>query len=381
LSASTSCSAALQTLRRGERLPLETVRALGEEHPAEFFRIIVEALADSFDPAQAEAYEDLMQPWIPSAQRNTVRQKIPEWVETVYVLSRVTLGSDIKITGVILDAMKTRFPEADIVLVGGRKSAELFAADARIRHLEAEYPRVGPVSARIEFAYQLRSVLEGKNRIVVDPDSRLTQLGLIPACEPESYFHFPSRTTGSDSSANLSDLTKSWLRETFGTSGEAYVSPQPVPADCEHPSVSVSLGVGGNESKRIRGAFEAHLIRTLGERHKAVWIDRGAGGEEAQRVSDAATQSGAAGRVRFWGGSFAGFVSIIAQSDFYVGYDSAGQHAAAAAGIPLVSIFAGANSTRFRNRWAPSGSAKATVINADEIAPEAILKAIALSSP
>ncbi len=46
----------------------------------------------------------------------------PERVETVYVLSRVTLGADIKITSVILDAMKQRFPGAAIVLVANRKS-------------------------------------------------------------------------------------------------------------------------------------------------------------------------------------------------------------------------------------------------------------------
>jgi len=43
----------------------------------------------------------------------------------------------------------------------------------------------------------------------------------------------------------------------------------------------------------------------------------------------------------FWDGSFAGFASIIAASRLYVGYDSAGQHIAAAAGVPLVSVFAG----------------------------------------
>jgi len=60
-------------------------------------------------------------------------------------------------------------------------------------------------------------------------------------------------------------------------------------------------------------------------------------------------------RVRYWEGSFAGFVSVIGQCDFYAGYDSAGQHAAAALGVPLLSVFAGACSARFRDRWAPAG--------------------------
>ena len=65
---------------------------------------------------------------------------IPERVETVYVLSRVTLGADIKITGMVLDCMTRRFPGASIVLVSGRKSIDLFSADSRIRHIEADYP-------------------------------------------------------------------------------------------------------------------------------------------------------------------------------------------------------------------------------------------------
>ena len=62
--------------------PPTLVRALGEEQPAEFFRVIVESLADSFDPAQAAAYEDLMRAWIPATRRR-VEPAIPERVETV----------------------------------------------------------------------------------------------------------------------------------------------------------------------------------------------------------------------------------------------------------------------------------------------------------
>jgi ADP-heptose:LPS heptosyltransferase len=299
---------------------------------------------------------------------------VPERVDIVYVLSRVTLGSDIKITSVILDAMRRRFVDARVVLVGGRKSAELFAADRRIEHFEAQYPRSGPVSARIEFAHELRRQLEAPNRIVIDPDSRITQLGLLPLCEPANYFHFPSRTAGGTSSANLTDLTNDWLNETFGVSGAAFVAPARVSIEDEGPFASISLGVGGNDSKLVGGDFEADLIRGLGEDYQTIWIDRGAGGEEASRVLKAVTASGIAERVRFWEGSFAGFVSIVAQSDFYAGYDSAGQHAAAAAGIPLISIFAGAVSRRFRDRWAPHGPASTTVIDAAGKSPDSILE-------
>jgi ADP-heptose:LPS heptosyltransferase len=297
-------------------------------------------------------------------------------VESVYVLSRVTLGADIKITSAILDAAKLRFPGARIVLVGTRKSAELFAADGRIGHLEANYPRSGPVSARIAFGHELRRRLEGEHRIVVDPDSRMTQLGLMPPCEPERYFHFPSRTAGGQGDENLSALGERWLRATFGQTGRAYLAPEPVVFSGARPVAAVSLGVGENETKRVGGDFETRLIHSLGERYGMVWVDRGAGGEEARRVTAAVESSGVANRVRFWEGSFAGFASLVAQSDLYVGYDSAGQHAASAAGTRLITVFAGAFTGRFRSRWEPYGAGVMSVIRADALDPAECFQAL-----
>jgi ADP-heptose:LPS heptosyltransferase len=363
LSASISCSEALAAIRRGEHLPAAVIRHLGEEQPTEFFRIIIESLADSFDPDQAAAYEELMRAWI--APQPPIQAVVPEQVETVYVLSRVTLGADIKITSTILDAMKKRFPEARIVLVSNPKSAELFTADSRISYLDAVYPRSGPVSRRIKFAHEMRREMEGPRRIVVDPDSRITQLGLIPVCEPGSYFHFPSRTA--NSAGNLTDLTQHWLTNVFGESGQAYIAPEAVPVEGDSPRAAVSFGVGENESKRIGGDFESEVLRALGDRFETIWIDRGVGGEEARRVTAAAEASGCAARIRFSEGSFAEFASVIAQSDLYVGYDSAGQHAAAAADVPLISLFAGAPSERFRQRWRPAGSGRIHVIEANSL--------------
>ncbi len=372
MSASISCSDALAAIRRGERLPAEVARFLGEKQPADFFRVIVESLADSFDPAQAAAYEELMRAWIPPAP--PVKPVIPPQVDTIHVLSRVTLGSDIKITSVILDAMKRRFPDANIVLVAGRKSIDLFSVDARICHIETEYPRSGPVSRRIEFAHELHARLDTANSIVIDPDSRHTQLGLIPVGDPARYFHFPSRTA--DSADNLTELTQHWLEKNFGLSASAYIAPARVEIDGDSPRAAISFGVGENESKRISGDFESQAIRTLAQKFRTLWIDRGAGGEEAARVTAAVESSGCADRVHFWEGSFAGFASIISQCDLYLGYDSAGQHAAAALGVPLITIFKGAPSQRFRQRWAPSGPGRIDIVDADAIPPQDCLNQI-----
>ena len=375
--ANISCSEAIAALRRGESLSPGLVRALGEEQHADFFRLIVEPLADSFDPVDAAAYARLMEVWIPPVP--DVTPEIPKRVDTAYVLSRVTLGADVKITSIVLDAMKRRFPEAHIVLVGNRKSAELFTLDPRIEHLDAPYPRSGPVSARIEFAEEVRQQLTARNSIVVDPDSRMTQLGLIPLCAPERYFHFPSRTLpgGSDpDTTNLTILTEQWVKDTFDIDAAAFIAPERVINETPGPRAAVNLGVGDNESKRIPGDFETQLIQTLAAGFSTIWVDRGAGGEEAERVTAAVGESGCSKRVRFWEGSLAGFASIIAQSDLYVGYDSAGQHAAAAATTPLITVFAGAPNRRFRKRWSPSGPGPIHIIDASTKTPAACLDRI-----
>ncbi|MDE3197512.1 MAG: hypothetical protein KGN84_14270, partial [Acidobacteriota bacterium] len=336
-----------------------------------------EPLADSFDPANAGRYVAIMREWglapVPASAR------IPGNVETVYVLSRVTLGADIKIASIVLDAMKRRFPAARIVFVGGRKSRELFEADSRLEFLEAEYPRSGPVSERIAFGRGLRARFTGANRIVIDPDSRMTQLGLIEVCEPEAYFHFPSRSIGGTALENLTDLTNRWLKDTFGVTGKAFVAPRAVPAEREHPAVAISLGVGQNESKRVGGDFETRLIAELARRYRTVWIDRGAGGEEARRVTAAVQAAGV--EARFWDGSFAGFASIVGQCDFYVGYDSAGQHAAAALRVPLITVFAGAPSEIFRARWRAQGPGSQIAVNADDLPAANTLRRVLLLLP
>ena len=83
-------------------------------------------------------------------------------------------------------------------------------------------------------------------------------------------------------------------------------------------------------------------------------------GEEQQRAEDhdrvdaLAAKLGQPQLLKIHDGSYASFASHIAQSSLYVGYDSAGQHVAAAAGVPLVSIFTGYVSERMFNRWRPA---------------------------
>ncbi|HUE04209.1 MAG TPA: glycosyltransferase family 9 protein [Bryobacteraceae bacterium] len=361
---------------RGEAWPPEMLRELADGGCSDaLFRIVAEGLADRFEPALCDTYARLFAEAIAPGESTALveryrRVRIPRLVtgepRTVFVLSRVTLGADVAVTSVILDAAKRRFPEAAIYLVGPRKNWELFAADPRILHLPVTYRR-GTLRERLAAGPELRAALDRPDSIVIDPDSRLTQLGLLPVCPEERYYFFESRAYGGDGDDSLPALTRRWVSQTSGVCDAApfvALAPSAIPTP---PCIAISLGVGENPAKRIADPFEADLLALLSQTGLPLIIDEGAGGEEAARVDRAIAHSGAT--VERWNGSFAGFASIIARSRLYVGYDSAGQHVAAACGIPLVSIFAGFACPRMFARWRPAGD----VIRVDDPRPAWVL--------
>jgi ADP-heptose:LPS heptosyltransferase len=289
----------------------------------------------------------------------------------VFVLSRVTLGADVAVTSVILDAAKRRFPDAAIYLAGPRKNWELFAADPRIGHLPIDYRR-GTLPERLAAVPALRAALAGPESIVIDPDSRLTQLGLLPVCPEERYYFFESRAYGGCSDDALPELARRWAEETFGIAdAKPYVASLDQVSESDTTLVTASLGVGENAAKRIPDPFEEELLKLLAHSGAALWIDRGAGAEEAARVVRVIARSGA--KVQTWDGSFAGFAAMIARSKLYVGYDSAGQHVAAACGTPLIAVFAGFSCARMFSRWRPTGRGRIDVIKADNRDPALVL--------
>jgi ADP-heptose:LPS heptosyltransferase len=359
--------------------PLELPPALLEEPsgPA-LFGILVEGLADRFEPRLCDAYAHLFSQAIAHtaegvdaaslvARYQRVRRTRPVTTEPrrVLVLSRVTLGADVAVTSVLLDAAKRRFPRAEIVFVGPPKNFELFAGDPRLAHAAIPYRR-GGLRERLSVWDELTALLSAPDAIVIDPDSRLTQLGLLPVCAEDRYHLFESRAYGGDSDRALPDLAARWAEETLGVSGaKPYVAlgaGGDLVAGVRHPYIAVSLGVGENPAKRIPDPFEEQLLAMLASGAETLVIDKGAGGEEAERVERAVKRSGA--NATFWNGSFAGFANLIAGSRLYVGYDSAGQHVAAACGTELISIFTGFPSLRMFQRWRPVGE-RSTVIRVD----------------
>lgn len=351
--------------------PAELPRALLED-PCEqaLFSILAEGLADRFEAALCDVYARLFSQAIAAvvdgadagalvARYRRVRRVRPVTTEPsrVFVLSRVTLGADVAVTSVLLDAAKRRFPEAEIVFVGPKKNYQLFEADPRIRHAAVAYRR-GSLRDRLAVREELSALLGAPDSLTIDSDSRLTQLGLLPICPEHRYHLFESRAYGGATGKPLPELTAAWAEETLGIAGaKPFVAPGGPPD--RTAAIAVSLGVGENPAKRLPDPFEESLLRLLAGRGVGICIDKGAGGEEAARVERAVERSGV--RATFWNGSFAGFAAIIAASRLYVGYDSAGQHVAAAAGVPLISIFAGFPVPRMFDRWRPAAHGGAVI--------------------
>ena len=334
-------------------------RAIAEDEGRALLSIVVERLGDLFEPALCDTYERLFRQviertcpeLIPRLRVFRPATGAPATVSRVYVLSRITLGADVAVTSVLLDAAKRRYPDAEIVFVGPQKSYQMFEADPRIRHFPAPYARSGTLTDRL----RATASLQFDEGIVIDPDSRLTQLGLISVCDEDRYFLFKSRAYGGDGQESLPVLASRWASEILGV-GNARPFVAPLPSSDVSAEITVSLGIGENPAKRIDGDFERELLGLLAETGRSILVDKGGSAEEHERVERAILPG-----MRTHDGAFAPFASQIARSNLYVGYDSAGQHVASACGVPLISIFKGFVSERMFARWRPQG----TVIRGD----------------
>jgi hypothetical protein len=319
---------------------LDDLLAIGDGR--HFLSNVVEPLADSFDPAQAEVYEALFTRAIARVAsellprvRPAPRNPLPASAERVYVLSRITLGADVAVTSVLIDAAKLRYPRARIVFVGPRKNYGLFEADPRVEHMEAPYARSGSLRDRLTAS----AALWFDDGVVIDPDSRLTQLGLIRVCEDERYCFFPSRSF--DGMDRLPELAARWAG-----AGRPYIAPRP--ATGKPAEVTVSLGVGENLNKRMDDAFESDLFDAL---DGDVLVDLGGNPDERARVQRVLRPG-----MRTHDGAFAPFAAEIARSKLFIGYDSAGGHVASACGVPVISIAKGFLNERMAARWRPLGT-------------------------
>jgi len=333
-------------------------------------------------------------------------KRMPAEVRKIVVLSRVTLGADVAVTSVMLEKMMRVFPGAELVLLASPRAALLFAGQSRLATRPVEYPRDGGLLERLgawpllvdRIEEELRGLKAGEY-LVVDPDSRLTQLGMLPAVADESsYIFFESRAYSQSKLQTLAEITAAWATERFGPdttplrpwvafAPEAIARAQAIRSACGGERlVSVNLGVGDNPAKRIEDPFEERLLAALLDSGWRVFLDRGEGEEESSRIERLLSSLRKKGwklaeleescglpdhtsQLVSWRGSLAGFGALIGQSSLYIGYDSAGAHIAAALGVKTIDIFAGFQWPRMPQRWKPSGAGAVHLIVVDPHSP------------
>jgi len=412
------------------------------------FASLVERLADSFDPQAVSVYNRAFAQLIQAARfrseplnsqlesfginneeallsraeklRNVSPIGIDRPIKQVIILSRVTLGADVAVTSVIVDRIQQNFPGAEIVIIGGSKASQLLAGNPRLQFTEISYQRGGTSIERLLSWLELVECIRNLKRnfdpgecLIIDPDTRLTQLGLLPV-EPSieqasqtNYLFFPSREFGAGTSRSLSELTSQWLNAIFGEDQTTLPCVSLLPADVDaarrlvnrlrgksQPIVALNFGVGENPLKRIGGEFESIVIQRLVQLGAGLVLDKGAGQDEIDRIDRILSNLAHNERngrplqiaditennvmnmtddrddeldVLVWNGRIGILGALIAESDLYLGYDSAGQHIAAALGVNCIDVFAGFSSPMMLNRWRPSGPAETQIIAVDTV--------------
>ena len=409
------------------------------------FSIIIENLCDDFEELQTETYNRVMAQVITFCRKlsagkeldrslndfgiyghndlleriNAIRLEVKPLsqhrdINKILLLSRVTIGADVAVTSIIIQRLAKLYPKAEIVLIGGGKLDEIYGGNPRIRLQKAEYQRQGGLLERL-FNWQLvLDIIQQElatcpldNTILVDPDSRLSQLGVLPIIPPDHYHFFDSRSDVSfAANMSMAQLANAWLDKVTGVHDFRYpgvwLAPGPMQKAAALYSklkengtrrvIAVNLGVGGNPRKKVGRLLEQELLLSLlQEPNTVVVLDKGLGKMELQysnSLLDTVKQNGYPIEDAVFSAEFNSDISsgviglqtrigeiaaIIAECDEYIGYDSACQHIAAALQTPCLTIFAGSNNMRFIRRWSAFGANNCRLVHVDTLSdPTAI---------
>jgi ADP-heptose:LPS heptosyltransferase len=403
------------------------------------FSIIIESLCDDFEELQTETYNRVMTQVISFCRKLPAAEQFDHYlrnfelnsagdllkrirsirtmdkrtlngkrIKNILLLSRVTIGADVAVTSIIIQRLGRLFPEARIVLIGGSKLKAIYGDNPGVQIKAADYNRDGGLLERLSSWQQVLNIVidelstAGREEtILVDPDSRLSQLGVLPLISTDRYYFFDSRSNASfNRRMSMAQLTNAWLDQVTGTSDFCYPRIWLNPALIQQASrrctalknqgarriITVNFGVGGNPRKALGEDFEIQLLNTLLQKPGTlILLDQGFGEAERRHTAalmqavektgktvdsisfnsgrDVDTSDGLIG-VKTQIGEIA---ALISQSDEYIGYDSAGQHIAAAVGTPCLTIFAGSNNMRFIRRWSAFGPQRCQIVHVDTL--------------
>jgi ADP-heptose:LPS heptosyltransferase len=422
-----------------EMATFHTTADLGNIATSALFEIVVEKLCDDFEDLPVEVYSRVMCQVISHCRTvpagRSLHAKLTDFgiksfdqlykralsihkrehhhgtsqpPRRIILLSRVTIGADVAILSVMIQRLRRLFPEADLVVLGNRKLHGLLGGNPDIRIRELGYARRGGLFERFAGWHATLSILQEElanagedNTLVIDPDSRISQLGVLPLMHTDNYLFFNTRDhTLSANGRCMAEWTNDWMNAVFGVSDFAYPAVWVPPAVLKTAQaridtlraagarhvVAMNLGVGQNPRKRVGPEFEKRLLRALvALPGTVVVLDRGFGADEEERstllIGDV-TECGFRGvETSFHADAFpplshgaiavecgiGEMAALITHSDEYIGYDSACQHIAAAARTPTLTIFAGSNNNGFIRRWSACGDTDCRIVHVNTL--------------
>ena len=413
---------------------------LGNVASSALFEIIVEKLCDDFEELPIEVYSRVMCQVISHCRKvpagKSLDRQLTDFgitsfdqlyrraIDThtrqyrydsgkaprkIILLSRVTIGADVAILSVMIQHLRRLFPKAEIVIVGSQKLCGLFGGNADLRIRELTYARRGGLFERFGSWHATLEALQEeaadggeKDILVIDPDSRISQLGVLPMMHAGRYLFLNTRHHMLSSTGRcMAEWTNDWMNAVFGTDHFCYPTvwvPDTFMSEAgrridslraagARRIIAMNLGVGQNPRKRVGLEFEKRLLRTLvAVPGTVVILDTGFGADEVERAAllaaDARECGFAASETTFAamdstalshgvitvGCGIGQMAALIAHSDEYIGYDSACQHIAAASRTPTLTIFAGSNNENFVRRWSACGDTDCRIVHVDTLA-------------
>lgn len=333
-------------------------------------------------------------------------------IRKIIVLSRVTVGADVAITSVIIHRLAAYFPSAELIIAGPSHLPEILYNLPSVYWTKFYYDRDGGLLGRLTAWSALYKLVKKEWQgfspeqvLLVDPDSRLSQLGLLPMVPDSSYAYLNSRDDQVED-LRISEITNLWLNNLLGEEKQQRpeisirtVHLQNIKKFLQQFAKSIRIivmnfGVGNDAKKRLPDPFEQKLLLHLFNQHDIlVILDSGCHPHERQRARELMHQmkaNGVAatavtekdinnknisfqnGLVCFQGG-IGSLSAFIDQADLFFGYDSCCQHLATACNTPSVICFAGAPNDRFFCRWRPldiSGSTTTIHIPAGQLSDQ-----------
>ncbi len=343
-----------------------------------------------------------------STRTRQYRYDVSKPPRRIVLLSRGTIGADVAILSVMIQRLTKLFDETEIVVLGNAKLHELFDAHPRVRVGELNHARRDGLFERFASWHAALKALRDEmppggetEMLVIDPDAQISQLGMLPLVHADNYLFFPTRDhTLTGQGHRMGERVNDWMDVVFGTVDFCYptvwVSPSIMDtarirtdllrAAGAKQVITVDLGVGHNARKRVNLEFERRLLRALAVVPDTVVIlNRGFGPDETGRsmqlVADIRSSGLPSLETHLGSASFPAIphgvvtvechlgemAALIAHSDEYIGYNSAGQHIAAAAKIPTLTVFAGSNNMNFVQRWSAFGDTECRIVHVNTL--------------